>query len=155
MAKPLILVVEDDLALLEGVRELLELTDYSVLTAANGREALDVLETQCPDLIVSDIMMPEMDGYQFHEKVSEQPELSAIPFIFLSARGEKTDIRRGKELGADDYITKPFDDEDLLVAVRAKLNRWENLRQHRDDEVADLKSKILLTLSHEFRTPLT
>ncbi|MCK5052811.1 MAG: response regulator, partial [Anaerolineales bacterium] len=86
MAKPLILVVEDDLALLEGVRELLELTDYSVLTAANGREALDVLETQCPDLIVSDIMMPEMDGYQFHEKVSEQPELSAIPFIFLSAR---------------------------------------------------------------------
>ena len=155
MTKPLILVVEDDLALLEGVRELLELSEYKVLTAANGREALDVLEKKQPDLIVSDIMMPEMDGYQFHEKVSAQPELSAIPFIFLTARGEKTDIRRGKELGADDYITKPFDDEDLLVAVRAKLKRWENLRQQRDEEVADLKSKILLTLSHEFRTPLT
>ncbi len=155
MTKPLILVVEDDLALLEGIRELLELTEYRVLIAANGREALEVLEKQHPDLIVSDIMMPEMDGYEFHAKVSEQPELSAIPFIFLTARGEKADIRRGKELGADDYITKPFDDEDLLVAVRAKLNRWENLRQQRDEEVADLKSKILLTLSHEFRTPLT
>lgn len=155
MTKPLILVVEDDLALLEGIRELLELTEYRVLIAANGREALEVLEKQHPDLIVSDIMMPEMDGYEFHAKVNEMPELSAIPFIFLTARGEKADIRRGKELGADDYIIKPFDDEDLLVAVRAKLNRWENLRQQRDEEVADLKSKILLTLSHEFRTPLT
>ena len=155
MTKPLILVVEDDLALLEGIRELLELTEYKVLTAMNGREALDVLEKQRPDLIVSDIMMPEMDGYQFHEKVSEQPELSAIPFIFLTARGEKTDIRRGKEIGVDDYITKPFDDEDLLIGVRAKLSRWEGLRKQRDEEVSDLKSKILLTLSHEFRTPLT
>jgi len=155
MTKPLILVVEDDLALLEGIRELLELTEYKVLTAMNGREALDVLEKQRPDLIVSDIMMPEMDGYQFHEKVSEQPELSAIPFIFLTARGEKADIRRGKEIGVDDYITKPFDDEDLLVGVRAKLSRWESLRKQRDEEVSDLKSKILLTLSHEFRTPLT
>lgn len=155
MTKPLILVVEDDLALLEGIRELLELTEYKVLTAMNGREGLEVLEKQRPDLIVSDIMMPEMDGYQFHEKVNERPELSTIPFIFLTARGEKSDIRRGKELGADDYITKPFDDEDLLVTVRAKLNRWENLRQQRDEEVADLKNKILLTLSHEFRTPLT
>ena len=155
MTKPLILVVEDDLALLEGIRELLELTEYKVLTAMNGREGLEVLEKQRPDLIVSDIMMPEMDGYQFHEKVNERAELSTIPFIFLTARGEKSDIRRGKELGADDYITKPFDDEDLLVTVRAKLNRWENLRQQRDEEVADLKNKILLTLSHEFRTPLT
>ncbi|MCJ7567156.1 MAG: response regulator, partial [Anaerolineales bacterium] len=155
MTKPIILVVEDDMALLEGIRELLELSEYKVLTATNGQEALEVLEKKHPDLIVSDIMMPEMDGYQFHEKVREQPELSAIPFIFLTARGEKADIRRGKELGADDYITKPFDDEDLLVAVRAKLSRWDNLRQQRDEEVADLKSKILLTLSHEFRTPLT
>ena len=155
MTKPIILVVEDDMALLEGIRELLELSEYKVLTATNGQEALEVLEKKHPDLIVSDIMMPEMDGYQFHEKVREQPELSTIPFIFLTARGEKADIRRGKELGADDYITKPFDDEDLLVAVRAKLSRWDNLRQQRDEEVADLKSKILLTLSHEFRTPLT
>jgi len=155
MTKPLILVVEDDLALLEGIRELLELTEYKVITAMNGQEALDVLEKQRPDLIVSDIMMPEMDGYEFHEKVSEQPQLNAIPFIFLTARGEKADIRRGKDIGVDDYITKPFDDEDLLVGVRAKLSRWDGLRKQRDEEVSDLKSKILLTLSHEFRTPLT
>jgi two-component system sensor histidine kinase/response regulator len=155
MDKPLIMVVEDDFALLEGIRELLELTDYQVIPAANGVEALELLERHKPDLIVSDIMMPEMDGYEFHSKVREQVDLLTIPFIFLTARGEKVDIRRGKSMGADDYITKPFDDEDLLVAIQAKLTRWQSLREKQDEEIADLKHKILLTLSHEFRTPLT
>ncbi len=155
MDKPLILVVEDDFALLEGIRELLELSDYRVIPASNGIEALDLLNRYRPDLIVSDIMMPEMDGYEFHEKVRERVDLLTVPFIFLTARGEKVDIRRGKSMGADDYITKPFDDEDLLVAVGAKLSRWQSLRDMQDEEIADLKHKILLTLSHEFRTPLT
>jgi signal transduction histidine kinase len=155
MDKPLILVVEDDFALLEGIRELLELTGYRVIPASNGVEALEKLNHYKPDLIVSDIMMPEMDGYEFHSKVRERVELLTIPFIFLTARGEKVDIRRGKSMGADDYITKPFDDEDLLVAVAAKLSRWQSLRDVQDEEIADLKHKILLTLSHEFRTPLT
>jgi two-component system sensor histidine kinase/response regulator len=155
MDKPLIMVVEDDFALLEGIRELLELTDYQVIPAANGMEALELLDRHKPDLIVSDIMMPEMDGYEFHSKVRERVDLLTIPFIFLTARGEKVDIRRGKSMGADDYITKPFDDEDLLVAIQAKLTRWQSLREKQDEEIADLKHKILLTLSHEFRTPLT
>jgi two-component system sensor histidine kinase/response regulator len=155
MYKPLIMVVEDDLALLEGIRELLELTDYRVVPASNGVEALELLDHYRPDLIVSDIMMPEMDGYEFHGKVRERVELLTVPFIFLTARGEKVDIRRGKSLGADDYITKPFDDEDLLVAIGAKLTRWQVLREKQDEDIADLKHKILLTLSHEFRTPLT
>lgn len=155
MDKPLIMVVEDDVALLEGIRELLELTDYQVIPASNGVEALDLLDHYRPDLIVSDIMMPEMDGYEFHGKVRERVELLTVPFIFLTARGEKVDIRRGKSLGADDYITKPFDDEDLLVAIGAKLIRWQGLREKQDEEIAGLKHKILLTLSHEFRTPLT
>lgn len=155
MEKAKILVVEDNLALLEGIRELLEYSGYEVLTAENGREALEVLQENRPDLIVSDIMMPELDGYQFHAQVRENPDLLTTPFIFLTARGEKTDIRKGKEIGVDDYITKPFEDEDLLVAVRAKLNRWERLKEHREEQIADLKHKILLTLSHEFRTPLT
>ena len=155
MDKPLIMVVEDDFALLEGIRELLELTDYRVVPASNGVEALELLDRFRPDLIVSDIMMPEMDGYEFHSKVRERVELLTIPFIFLTARGEKVDIRRGKSEGADDYITKPFDDEDLLVAIGAKLTRWKVLREKQDEEIAGLKHKILLTLSHEFRTPLT
>jgi len=155
MDKPLIMVVEDDFALLAGIRELLELTDYRVVPASNGVEALELLDHYRPDLIVSDIMMPEMDGYEFHSKVRERVELLTVPFIFLTARGEKVDIRHGKSLGADDYITKPFDDEDLLVAIGAKLTRWQVLREKQDEEIADLKHKILLTLSHEFRTPLT
>lgn len=155
MDRPLIMVVEDDFALLEGIRELLELTEYRVVAASNGVEALALLNRHRPDLIVSDIMMPEMDGYEFHKNVRDRVELLTVPFIFLTARGEKVDIRRGKSLGADDYITKPFDDEDLLVAIEAKLARWQSLREKQDEEIADLKHKILLTLSHEFRTPLT
>jgi len=155
MSEALIMVVEDDLALLEGIRELLELSGYAVLTAANGRQALSVLESQRPDLIISDIMMPEMDGYAFHAAVREVGKLTSIPFIFLTARGEKSDIRRGRSAGADDYITKPFDDEDLLAAIRGKLSRFAAVRDQQSEEIADFKHKILLTLSHEFRTPLT
>ncbi len=155
MAEAKILIVEDNIPLLEGIRELLEFSGYDVLAAENGREALSILDNDTPDLIVSDIMMPEMDGYEFHAAVRERPEFVEIPFIFLTAKGEKADVRRGKEIGADDYITKPFEDEDLLVAIQAKLARWSGLRKHQDEEIADLKHKILLSLSHEFRTPLT
>lgn len=155
MSDPLILVVEDDLALLEGVSELLKLSNYQVVTATNGLEALELLDDNKPDLIVSDIMMPEMDGYAFHAAVRERPDMFTVPFIFLTARGEKRDIRKGKASGVDDYITKPFDDEDLLVAVESKLKRWAGLQKQRDVEIEDVKHRILLTLSHEFRTPLT
>ncbi|MGD2058014.1 MAG: response regulator [Anaerolineales bacterium] len=155
MSEPLILVVEDDLALLEGVGELLKLSNYQVITATNGLEALALLDEYKPDLIVSDIMMPEMDGYAFHAAVRERPDMFTVPFIFLTARGEKRDIRKGKASGVDDYITKPFDDEDLLVAVESKLKRWAGIQKRRDEEIEDVKHRILLTLSHEFRTPLT
>lgn len=155
MHKPIILVVEDNLTLLEGLKDLLEIAGYRVATAVNGREALELLNEITPDLIISDIMMPRIDGYEFQSKVRERTELLGVPFIYLTARGGKSDIRLGKELGADDYITKPFDEEDLLVAVRSKLSRWEDLRKVRDDQIANLKQKILLTMSHEFRTPLS
>ena len=155
MTKPLIMVVEDNLAMLDGLRDLLEIADYRVFTASGGEEALGLLDEIKPDLIISDIMMPGMDGYRFHSLVRERPDLLTVPFIFLTARGEKADIRRGKELGVDDYITKPFDEEDLLVAVRSKLARWQDLRQVQEDQLADLKQKLLITMSHEFRTPLS
>ncbi len=150
-----ILVVEDDSALLDGLRDMLELAGYTVVTARNGLDALAALERQLPDLIVSDINMPRMDGYQLFSQVRARPEWVSMPFIFLSARDEQMDVHRGKLLGADDYITKPFDSADLLVAVQAKLRRRAQLEAARERQMADLKQTILTTLNHEFRTPLT
>jgi signal transduction histidine kinase len=148
-------VVEDDPAVLEGVRGLLELADYHVATAGHGLEALALLETFAPHLIVSDIMMPRMDGYELYAAVRARPEWAEIPFIFLTARAEKRDVYRGKELGVDDYIVKPFDESDLLIAIRNKLTRRAQLDQARQRQIADLKHAIISTLNHEFRTPLT
>jgi signal transduction histidine kinase len=155
MAGEKILIVEDDTSLLVGVQDILELAGFQVATAANGVEGLAVLETFQPDLILSDIMMPKMDGYRFFEAVRARPEWLGLPFIFLTAKGEKTDIRRGKQLGVDDYVTKPFEEEDLLVAIRAKLNRRAQLEAAHDRQIGELKRTILTTLNHEFRTPLT
>jgi CheY-like chemotaxis protein len=112
---------------------LLELNDYQVLTAANGREGLEALSKlqSPPDLIISDIMMPEMNGYDFYTTVSENPEWNAIPFIFLSAKSDVEDIRFAKKLGVDDYVTKPFEEKDLLAIIEGKLRRSKNNKELR------------------------
>ncbi|MBU0703313.1 MAG: response regulator transcription factor [Chloroflexi bacterium] len=125
-----ILVVDDEPRLLNGIRLALEAGGYKVLVALDGIEALSVLLEQPVNLIVADIAMPRMNGYQLYERVRENPQWVAIPFIFLTARAMDSDIRYGKELGADDYLTKPFDPEDLLAAVRGKLRRAQQLAQH-------------------------
>ncbi|MGH2521487.1 MAG: hybrid sensor histidine kinase/response regulator, partial [Anaerolineales bacterium] len=155
MAEAHILIVEDDAALLEGLRDILELAGFQVTVARNGIEGLAALDKITPDLIISDIMMPYMDGYQFYAQARARPALLNVPFIFLTAKGEKADVRQGKMLGADDYLIKPFDEEDLLVAIRAKLKRQAQLKTAHQREIADLKRSILTTLNHEFRTPLT
>jgi len=128
-----------------------------VLTAANGVDGLDLLQSlpKPPDLIISDIMMPRMNGYEFFDAVRKKNEWVDIPFVFLTAKGEKADIRLGKELGADDYVVKPMDPDDLLVIVRAKLKRHAQIRQRYDGQVSQIKREILTILNHEFRTPLT
>jgi signal transduction histidine kinase len=157
MTKAPILVVEDDINLLEGIRTVLELEGYRVLTAENGEHALGVLRnaTQLPELVVSDIMMPHMDGIQLLEEIRKMPGWLAIPFIFLTARSEKGDIQRGKQLGVDDYLIKPFDADDLLIAVESRLNRHRALNAAHQGEMEELKRRILTILNHEFRTPLT
>jgi signal transduction histidine kinase len=153
--KPVILVAEDNQALLHGICELLELNGYATIAAENGVEALKALEKAKPDLIISDVMMPELDGYGLHAEVRARSEWLDIPFIFLTALGQRDDVRRGKEMGVDEYIIKPFDEADILIAVRAKLERWKKVRHHQLEESAELKRKIISSLSHEFRTPLT
>lgn len=157
MSNTMILVVEDDLHLMEGIRDILEINGYDVLTAVNGLKGLEVLHAQSrpPDLIVSDIMMPRMDGYEFFAAVRSVDSWVKIPFIFLTAKGERDDIHRGKRMGAEDYVVKPFDADDLLVAVSAKLKRKEQLDAAWHGEVTDIKRNILTILNHEMRTPLT
>ena len=150
-----ILVVEDNLALLYGLKDLLEREGYSVLTARDGVEALEVMEKTRPDLIIADIMMPRMDGYALYEAVRSRPECVAIPFIFLTAKATRDDIIKGKAMGAEDYITKPFDVRELLAVVRSRLERARAIREASRAEVEKLKEQIITALSHELRTPLT
>ncbi len=122
-----ILVVEDDPAMLIALRDILEGAGYHVTTAPNGKAALEVLGSERPALILSDISMPILDGIGLFEAVRKQPGGTTIPFVFLTARGTREDIFAGKSLGADDYITKPITSHELLAAVRARLQRTDEL----------------------------
>ncbi|MBI2975664.1 MAG: response regulator [Chloroflexi bacterium] len=127
MTGELILIVEDNEALSQGLREWLQMVGYQVELAPNGKEGLRRLEARMPDIIISDITMPVMDGFEFFELVRTRPEWTTIPFLFLTARAEKKDVLIGKGLGADDYITKPWGPEELLTAVRVKLKRTQDI----------------------------
>lgn len=152
-----ILIVEDDFHLLDGVRDILELEGYEVLTARDGRSGLEVLRAALPppNLIISDIMMPNMDGLQFLQAVRADEQWITIPFIFLTAKGEKEDVQAGRKLGVDDYLTKPFDSDDLLIAVESRLRRYQRIDDTHANRISGLKRNILTILNHEFRTPLT
>lgn len=116
-----ILLIEDDTALRENTAELLELSDYNVITSPNGKMGITKAKEEKPDIIVCDIMMPEVDGYGVLEALSYDITTNHIPFIFLSAKTEHKEIRKGMDLGADDYLTKPFEEDELLSAIESRL----------------------------------
>lgn len=122
-----ILLIEDDLALRENTAELLELSNYDVITAPNGKIGIQKAIENIPAIIVCDIMMPEVDGYGVIEALSLDEKTMHIPFIFLSAKTERSEVRKGMDLGADDYLTKPFEEEELLSAVESRLAKAEIL----------------------------
>src|SRR5688572_10935108 len=124
-----ILVIDDNNDLRENTAEILDLAGYRTLTAANGKQGVDVAVREKPSLIVCDIMMPELDGYGVLHLLRKNPDTQNIPFIFLTAKTERGDFRKGMEMGADDYITKPFDDIELLNAVEVRLKKAEILDQ--------------------------
>jgi CRP-like cAMP-binding protein len=124
-----ILLIEDNPDVRENTAEILSLANYDVHTAENGKIGVELATKEKPDLIICDIMMPELDGYGVLHILSKKPETASIPFIFLTAKTEKADIRKGMTLGADDYLTKPFDDTDLLNAVEARLNKISLLKK--------------------------
>ena len=152
--KPLILVVEDNDDILLNIKLTLEFNNFDVITANNGKEGLKVLNEQkkVPEIIISDIMMPEMDGYDFFKAVSDNPIWSEVPFLFLTARTSHDDIRFGKILGVDDYLTKPFKEEDLLATISGKLSRKRRAASYNKKiiELLDnLKSEIEPSITEE------
>ncbi len=123
-----ILLIEDNLEMRENTAEILELAKYKVLTAANGKEGVKIAQTKKPDIIICDIMMPVLDGYGVLHILSNDMATASIPFIFLTAKAEQMDYRKGMGLGADDYLTKPFDDTELLNAIEVRLRKSEILK---------------------------
>ena len=130
--KAVILVVDDQLAIRLLSKRILEGSGYAVIMAEDGAMALKLLAEQPIDLIVADIAMPNLNGYQLFERVSENPNWVNVPFIFLSARDLDSDIRYAKSLGVDDYITKPFEPDDMLSSIRGRLLRAEQLSTYVD-----------------------
>ena len=133
---PTILLIEDHVPLRENTAELLELAGYAVLTAENGQLGVAQALAQKPDLVVCDIMMPVLDGYGVLQIFNQNAQLAGVPFIFLTAKTERTDLRRGMELGADDYLTKPFDKTELLSAIAGRLSRFQHLKPEYDLQAA-------------------
>ncbi len=126
--KKKIVLIEDNKAVRENIEEILELANYEVFAAPNGKKGVDLVQSETPDLIICDIMMPELDGYGVLHMLSKNPKTSSIPFVFLTAKADRTDFRKGMEMGADDYITKPFDDIELLNAVETRMKKNDLLK---------------------------
>ncbi len=125
-----ILLIEDNTEVRENTSEILSLANYEVTTAKNGKEGAELAQKLLPDLIICDIMMPELDGYGVLHILGKKPETASIPFIFLTAKAEKADLRKGMNLGADDYLTKPFDDTELLNAIETRLRKSDLLKRY-------------------------
>jgi DNA-binding NarL/FixJ family response regulator len=124
-----LLLIDDDPNLVLLVKDYLELQGYAVITAKNGRDALKILEKDLPNLIICDVMMPEMDGYAFVKKVRENPQTSWLPVLFLSAKGQIQDRVAGLSKGADVYMVKPFEPAELVAQIEASLNQAARMRQ--------------------------
>ncbi len=145
-----ILVIEDDFYVRVGIVDLLTVEGYEVFDAENGRKGIEYAKKYLPDLIISDILMPEVDGYSVFLEMQKEIATSSIPFIFLTAKAKNSDIRFGMDLGADDYLTKPYKVRDLISAVESKLIR----KRYIDKKLDKLNEGIVKNLPHKLRTPL-
>jgi DNA-binding response OmpR family regulator len=173
-----ILVVENEPQILFNLQQILEFSDYQVFTASDGQEGLDLACSVVPDLVVSDVMMPELDGYSLVTQLRQEVATANIPVILLTAKSEYKDLRHGMELGADDYLTKPFEPQDLLNAVASRLEKKAQLDlqfgqirdqttslrqkieayQQQDQEhqdLAEIRDELLAKLLQDLSEPIT
>jgi len=159
-----ILLIEDDKDMRENTAEILELANYKVYKAENGRKGVEIARKHMPDLVLCDIMMPELDGYGVLHMLGKDPATAELPFIFLSAKAERSDVRKGMELGADDYITKPIEQRILTSRVTQQLKRgesqraprqtiltWENLSLDLAEHLFKIGDKEILLTNSEYR----
>lgn len=130
-----ILLIEDNVDIRENTSEILSLAQYQVLTAENGKEGVQIALKEHPDLIICDIMMPILDGYGVLHLLSKNESTASIPFIFLTAKADRGDVRKGMSMGADDYMTKPFTDQELLSAIEIRLNKYEILKKQYSKDI--------------------
>jgi two-component system sensor histidine kinase/response regulator len=149
-----LLLIDDQPENLENLKDLLEMEGYNVLMAENGTKGIGLALEEIPDLIISDIEMPDMLGFDVYEILKNEPSTFAIPFLFLSGRSDPNSIRQGMELGADDFITKPFKLKTVLNAVRSRLDKYSNFKKFYDSKIDQLQYAIVYSLPHEMRTPL-
>jgi len=150
-----ILVIEDNEAIRENVSEILELSGYNVLQAPNGKAGIEVAQQNVPDLIVCDIMMPGVDGYGVLHVLHKDPNTQNIPFIFLTSKSERSDYRVAMEMGADDYITKPFAGNELLNAIESRLKKSELLKKNLNANLEGLNELRAIATSTKSLEELT
>lgn len=151
-----ILVIEDDASLREFmIKYFLEKQGYIVVTAENGAVGLEKAKQEIPDLIISDIMMPQMNGYEVLRALQQNVETADIPFIFLTAMSNRSDIRDGMNLGADDFLVKPFMSQELLNAINKRFEKKAKLETRANRKIDDFREQIARVLPHEFRTPIS
>ena len=149
-----ILVIEDTQGVREEIVDILGFEGFDVRQAANGRLGYEAAIAEPPDLVVCDLMMPELDGYGTLAALRAHPATATVPVLFLTARADRPDMRRAMELGADDYLTKPFSTDDLLKAIAATLAKRKKVKEHAETELTTLRSDLARALPHELRTPL-
>ncbi len=149
-----ILVIEDAYSLRKDIIEMLGFEGFDVIGAENGLLGVEIAKRVIPDLIICDIMMPSLDGYGVLELLRQHPSTATIPFIFLTALTDRSDMRTGMELGADDYLSKPFSAVELLTTVQSRLKRHQHYDKMMARRMDDLRGNIILALPHELRTPL-
>jgi DNA-binding response OmpR family regulator len=149
-----IVVVEDNADVRNNLKEILQSADYKVEVAENGKVGVEVIQKVKPDLIICDIMMPEMDGYEVLKTIRGISSVSSTPFIFLTAKTAREDLSKGMEMGADDYIMKPFTISELLKRVRIRLDKRKEIVRRSEAKLKDATSSIGMPITHEFNEPL-
>ena len=146
-----ILIIEDEQDIRDNMREILEISQYEVTLARNGAEGITLAKEIQPDLIICDVNMPVMDGYEVLESLQSMPETSLIPFIFLTARSDLQEVRQGMELGADDYLMKPLNIQDLLLSIRTRLLKHQRVVaqiKEAEESSQEIQSRAKITASH-------
>ncbi|MGF1493231.1 MAG: response regulator [Microcoleaceae cyanobacterium] len=149
-----ILVVEDEQSVREIILDMLEAEAFQAVGAENALVGIELAKENTPDLIICDVMMPGMSGYEMLERLRRDPITEVVPFIFLTARATPTDLRHGMNLGADDYLTKPFTRQELLSTIQTRIQKQETIKQKTQTQLNQLRTQIMFALPHELRTPL-